>query len=277
MALRINYNLASSSAQRGLGASQDAYAKQANRLSTGLRINSASDDAAGMAVSEKLKNQVRGLNQAQRNAQDGISLIQTAEGGLAETHNILARMRELAVQAANDTLNNSDRSNLEAEFTQLKAEVTRIAETVNFNGKLLLNNDSGTSGDVVLQIGANSSTLTIALSNNNATGLAINSAAMASVTSLAVAATTITSIDAAISTVSTNRANLGAMQNRLESVGRSLAVASENTAAANSRVADADIAESMSELVRAQILQQAGISVLAQANQAPSLVLQLLR
>ena len=262
MALRINYNLASSAAQRGLGASQDAYAKQANRLSTGLRINSASDDAAGMAVSEKLKNQVRGLNQAQRNAQDGISLIQTAEGGLAETHNILSRMRELAVQAASDTLSNSDRANLEAEFTQLKAEVTRIATTVNFNGTLLLNNAS--SDTLTLQIGANNgSTLTVALSNNNATGLAINTAAMASVTSLAVAATTITSIDAAISTVSTNRANLGAMQNRLESVGRSLAVASENTAAANSRVADADIAESMSELVRSQILQQAGISVLA--------------
>ena len=277
MALRINYNLASSSAQRGLGASQDAYAKQANRLSTGLRINSASDDAAGMAVSEKLKNQVRGLNQAQRNAQDGISLIQTAEGALTETHSILARMRELAVQGANDTLNNSDRANLEAEFTQLKAEVTRIAETVNFNGKLLLNNAAGTTGDIILQIGANSSTLTIALSNNNATGLAINTAALASVTSLAVAATTITNLDAAINTVSTNRANLGALQSRLESVGRSLAVASENTAAANSRVADADIAESMSELVRAQILQQAGISVLAQANQAPSLVLQLLR
>ena len=277
MALRINYNLASSSAQRGLGASQDAYAKQANRLSTGLRINSASDDAAGMAVSEKFKNQVRGLNQAQRNTQDGISLIQTAEGGLAETHSILARMRELAVQAGTDTLALSDRANLEAEFTQLKAEVTRIAATVNFNGKLLLNNASGTSGDVVLQIGANSSTLTVALSNNNATGLGINTAAMASVTDLAVAATTITSLDAAINTVSTNRANLGALQNRLESVGRSLAVASENTAAANSRVADADIAESMSELVRAQILQQAGISVLAQANQAPSLVLQLLR
>jgi len=276
MALRINYNLASSAAQRGLGASQDAYAKQANRLSTGLRINSASDDAAGMAVSEKLKNQVRGLNQAQRNAQDGISLIQTAEGGLAETHNILSRMRELAVQAASDTLSTSDRANLEAEFTQLKAEVTRIATTVNFNGTLLLNNAS--SDTLTLQIGANNgSTLTVALSNNNASGLGINTAAMASVTSLAVAATTITTIDAAISTVSTNRANLGAMQNRLESVGRSLAVASENTAAANSRVADADIAESMSELVRSQILQQAGISVLAQANQAPSLVLQLLR
>ena len=277
MALRINYNLASSSAQRGLGASQDAYAKQANRLSTGLRINSASDDAAGMAVSEKLKNQVRGLNQAQRNAQDGISLIQTAEGALTETHSILARMRELAVQGANDTLNNSDRANLEAEFTQLKAEVTRIAETVNFNGKLLLNNAAGTTGDIILQIGANSSTLTIALSNNNATGLAINTAVLASVTSLAVAATTITNLDAAINTVSTNRANLGALQSRLESVGRSLAVAAENTAAANSRVADADIASSMSELVRAQILQQAGISVLAQANQAPALVLQLLK
>jgi flagellin len=275
MALRINYNLASSSAQRGLGASQEAYAKQANRLSTGLRINSASDDAAGMAVSEKLKNQVRGLNQAQRNAQDGISLIQTAEGGLAETHSILARMRELAVQAANDTLNNSDRANLEAEFTQLKAEVTRIAGASQFNGIVLLN---GANASLTLQIGANNgNTLAVTLTNNDAAALAIDTAARASVTSLAVAATTITSIDAAINTVSTNRANLGSVQSRLESVGRSLAVASENTAAANSRVADADIASSMSELVRAQILQQAGISVLAQANQAPALVLQLLK
>jgi len=274
MALRINYNLASSSAQRGLGASQEAYAKQANRLSTGLRINSASDDAAGMAVSEKLKNQVRGLNQAQRNTQDGISLIQTAEGGLAETHSILARMRELAVQGANDTLNNSDRANLEAEFTQLKAEVTRIAGAAQFNGIALLN----TTASITLQIGANNgNTLAVTLTNNDAAALAIDTAARASVTSLAVAATTITSIDAAINTVSTNRANLGSVQSRLESVGRSLAVASENTAAANSRVADADIASSMSELVRAQILQQAGISVLAQANQAPALVLQLLK
>jgi len=271
MALRINYNLASSSAQRGLGASQDAYAKQATRLSTGLRINTASDDAAGMAVSEKLKNQVRGLNQAQRNVQDGISLIQTAEGGLVEIHNILARMRELAVQANTDTLAVSDRANLNAEFTQLRAEVTRIADTVTFNGLALLN---GTTSNV-LQIGANNgNTLTVASSDNDATTLAINAN---TVTDLTAAAAAITAIDAAINTVSTNRANFGAMQNRLESVGRSLAVASENTAAANSRVADADIASSMSELVRAQILQQAGISVLAQANQAPSLVLQLLR
>jgi flagellin len=272
MALRINYNLASSSAQRGLGASQDAYAKQATRLSTGLRINSASDDAAGMAVSEKLKNQVRGLNQAERNAQDGISLLQTAEGGLSEIHSILGRMRELTVQAANDTLATADRANINAEFTQLTAEVTRLANAVEFNGKKLIN--ATANGPIVLQIGANNGdTLSLALTNNTATGLSLTG----DVTSQANAASALTNVDAAIATVSTNRANLGAMQNRLESVGRSLAVASENTAAANSRVADADIAQSMSELVRSQILQQAGISVLAQANQAPSLVLQLLR
>ncbi|NBY46886.1 MAG: flagellin FliC [Proteobacteria bacterium] len=272
MALRINYNLASSSAQRGLGASQDAYAKQATRLSTGLRINSASDDAAGMAVSEKLKNQVRGLNQAQRNAQDGISLLQTAEGGLSEIHSILGRMRELTVQAANDTLATADRANINAEFTQLTAEVSRLANAVEFNGTKLIN--AVANGPIVLQIGANNGdTFSLALTNNTATGLGLTG----DVTSQANAAAALTNVDTAIATVSTNRANLGAMQNRLESVGRSLAVASENTAAANSRVADADIASSMSELVRAQILQQAGISVLAQANQAPSLVLQLLR
>ncbi|GDX71558.1 flagellin [Chloroflexota bacterium] len=272
MALRINYNLASSSAQRGLSASQDAYAKQANRLSTGLRINSASDDAAGMAVSEKLKNQVRGLNQAQRNAQDGISLIQTAEGGLAETHSLLARMRELAVQSGNDTLSTSDRLNLSAEFTQLQAEITRLASTVTFNGISLLD----TAASKTLQIGANSTdTLTVATTDNTAATLLVDAATI-NITSQTVSATALAAIDVAVNTVSSNRANLGATQSRLESVGRSLAIASENTAAANSRVADADIAASMSELVRAQILQQAGISVLAQANQAPSLVLQLL-
>ena len=271
MALRINYNLASSSAQRGLGASQEAYAKQATRLSTGLRINTASDDAAGMAVSEKLKNQVRGLNQAQRNAQDGISLIQTAEGGLTEIHNILGRMRELAVQANTDTLAVADRANLNAEFTQLRAEVTRIANTVTFNGIALLNATTSNT----LQIGANNGdTLAVAATDNTGVTLAVSSN---NVTDLTAAAAAITAIDAAVNTVSTNRANFGAQQARLESISRSIAVASENTAAANSRVADADIAQSMSELIRAQILQQAGISVLAQANQAPALVLQLLK
>ena len=278
MALRINYNLASSSAQRGLGASQDAYAKQANRLSTGLRINSASDDAAGMAVSEKLKNQVRGLNQAHRNAQDGVSLVQTAEAGLSETHSLLARMRELAVQASNDTLSASDRANLDAEFTQLSAEIDRISSTVAFNGIYLLN--SGMSTGLTLQIGANNGdTFTLTIQGAQYSTLYANNTAL-TVTTIgfqSAASAVISAIDTTVNAVSTRRANLGALQSRLESVGRSIAVASENTAAANSRVADADIAASMSELVRAQILQQAGISVLAQANQAPALVLQLLK
>ncbi len=281
MALRINYNLASSSAQRGLGASQDAYAKQANRLSTGLRINSASDDAAGMAVSEKLKNQVRGLNQAQRNAQDGISLIQTAEGALTETHSLLARMRELAVQSSNDTLSASDRANLQVEFTALYAEVDRISSTTAFNGIYLLNNADVATG-MTLQIGANNgNTFTLTVGGAQMSTLNSNfDSAAATLTTVGYqssASAVISAVDAAVNAVSTARAGLGALQNRLESVGRSLAVASENTAAANSRVADADIAASMSELVRAQILQQAGISVLAQANQAPALVLQLLK
>ncbi len=281
MALRINYNLASSSAQRGLGASQDAYAKQANRLSTGLRINSASDDAAGMAVSEKLKNQVRGLNQAQRNAQDGISLIQTAEGALTETHSLLARMRELAVQSSNDTLSASDRANLQVEFTALYAEVDRISSTTAFNGIYLLNNADVATG-MTLQIGANNgNTFTLTVGGAQMSTLNANfdssAATLTTIGFQSAASAVISAVDAAVDSVSTARAGLGALQNRLESVGRSLAVASENTAAANSRVADADIASSMSELVRAQILQQAGISVLAQANQAPSLVLQLLR
>ncbi|NDF55505.1 MAG: flagellin FliC [Proteobacteria bacterium] len=278
MALRINYNLASSSAQRGLGASQEAYAKQATRLSTGLRINTASDDAAGMAVSEKLKNQVRGLNQAQRNAQDGVSLVQTAEAGLSETHSLLARMRELAVQASNDTLSASDRANLDAEFTQLSAEIDRISSTVAFNGIYLLN--SGMSTGLTLQIGANNGdTFTLTIQGAQYSTLYANNTVL-TVTTIgfqSAASAVISAIDTTVNAVSTRRANLGALQSRLESVGRSIAVASENTAAANSRVADADIAASMSDLVRAQILQQAGISVLAQANQAPALVLQLLK
>ena len=276
MALRINYNEAASKAQRGLATSQEAYASQAEQLSSGLRINKASDDAAGMAVSERLKNQVRGLNQAQRNAQDGISMIQTAEGGLIEVSSLLARMRELAVQAANDTLTSADRANLNAEFTQLRTEITRIADSVQFNGTILLN----AAASFTLQVGANSAAgsnqVSVSFTSNvaGAGGLALQSN---DVTSQANGSAALTQLDAAINTISTNRASLGAMQNRLESAVRSLAVASENAAAANSRVADADIAGSMSELVRAQILQQAGISVLAQANQAPGMILDLLK
>ncbi len=280
MALRINFNQAASAAQRGLAASQDSYAKQAEHLSSGLRINRASDDAAGLAVSEKLKNQVRGLNQAQRNAQDSISLIQTAEGALTETHSLLARMRELAVQSSNDTLTASDRANLNAENTQLQAEVDRIATTTQFNTALLLNG-SGAATGMTFQIGANSGdTLALTSVGTQASTLnvAFNSAnGLAGVGYQSSASAVISILDTAVDVVSQDRAKFGAVQNRLESTIRSLAVASENTSAANSRIADADIAQSMSEMVRSQILQQAGISVLAQANQAPSLVLQLLK
>lgn len=272
MALRINYNLAASVAQRSLGASQEAYATQAERLSTGLRINKAGDDAAGLAVSERLKNQVRGLNQAARNSQDAISLIQTAEGALSETHGILARMRELAVQASNDTLTLSDRTNINAEYTQLSAEVGRISSATQYNGISLL----GTTANLTFQIGANNGD-TIVLTTMDASVATLGLNNTADVLSQANASSAISNLDTAINLVSTDRASLGALQNRLESVGRSLQVASENTSAANSRIADADIAASMSELVRSQILQQAGISVLAQANQAPNLVLQLLK
>ena len=280
MALRINFNQAASAAQRGLAASQDSYSKQAEHLSSGLRINRASEDAAGLAVSEKLKNQVRGLNQAQPNAQDSISLIQTAEGALTETHSLLARMRELAVQSSNDTLTASDRANLNAEFTQLQAEVDRIATTTQFNTALLLSG-SGTATALTFQIGANNGdTLALAIDGTQASTLnvAFNSAnGMAGVAYQSSASAVISILDVAVNVVSEDRAELGAVQNRLESTIRSLAVASENTSAANSRIADADIAQSMSEMVRTQILQQAGISVLAQANEAPSLVLQLLK
>lgn len=281
MALRINYNLASSVAQRSLASSQDSYARQAERLSTGLRINRAADDAAGLTISERLKNQVRGLNQAARNAQDGISLIQTAEGAMGETHAILARMRELAVQAANDVLVSVDREKILTEFTSLYAEIDRIAAATQFNGVAVL---TGGSVAMILQVGANKDS-----GGNNAITLNVTpssgfqptrlEATMSDmgVTSQAVASQAITILDNAINAVSTARTSIGSMQSRLESAARSIAVASENAAAANSRIADADIAGSMSELVRSQILQQAGISVLAQANQSPSLVLQLLR
>ncbi|NCV23348.1 MAG: flagellin, partial [Chloroflexi bacterium] len=250
------------------------------------RINRASDDAAGMAVSEKLKNQIRGLNQAQRNAQDSISLIQTAEGALAETHSLLSRIRELSVQSANDTLTARDRANLQAEVNQLVSEVDRIASTAQFNGIALLNKNSTVSthdsGDgLQFQIGANNGdTLALAIDGTQASTLnvAFNSAnGMAGVAYQSSASAVISILDTAVNVVSEDRAELGAVQNRLESTIRSLAVASENTSAANSRIADADIAQSMSEMVRSQILQQAGVSVLAQANQAPSLVLQLLK
>ena len=281
MALRVNFNYESVASQRNLSTSQSNYGRAIEQLSSGLRINKAADDAAGLAVSEKLKNQVRGLNVAQRNAQDGISLLQTAEGALNETHSILGRMRELAVQSANDTLSNSDRLHIQDEVNQLLSEVDRIANSTQFN-KINLLNGSGSAVD--LHIGANKETglndneISVAIAASDTTTLAINTlGTTATLTTQSGANSAISALDAAIETISTSRGKIGAYQNRLESTINSLGVASENVGAANSRIRDADVAQSVSEMVRNQILQQSTMAVLAQANQAPQMALQLLK
>jgi flagellin len=290
MALRINYNFESVSAQRNLTGTQNSFFKAIEQLSSGLRINKAADDAAGLAVSEKLKNQVRGLNQAQRNAQDGISLIQTAEGALNETHNILARMRELAVQASNDTLTDADRVHIQAEVDQLLSEVDRIATSAQFNGKKLLVGASASQTALVFHIGANiGDEVSVGLASIDARGVGLAVSALGSAsyaTSVGQlsgmsfqtsANASIDTLTSAIDKVSTQRGLLGAYQNRLQSTINSLGIAAENTGAANSRIRDADVAQAVSEMVRNQILQQSTMAVLAQANQAPQMALQLLK
>ena len=287
MALRINYNYESISAQRNLSSTQGSFFKAIEQLSSGLRINKAADDAAGLAVSEKLKNQVRGLNQAQRNAQDGISLLQTAEGALNETHSLLGRMRELAVQSANDTLSTSDRLHIQDEVNALLSEVDRIANSTQFNKISLLSN-SGSTTDVLLHVGANYETgsgtneneITVSINGSDTASLGITSLATSGAMSLTTqggANSAISALDTAIEEVSTTRGEIGAYQNRLDSMINSLGVASENAGAANSRIRDADVAKSVSEMVRTQILQQSTMAVLAQANQAPQMALQLLK
>ena len=285
MALRINYNFESISAQRNLAGTQQSFFRAIEQLSSGLRINKAADDTAGLAVSEKLKNQVRGLNQAQRNAQDGVSLLQTAEGALNETHNILARMRELAVQSSNDTLTNADRLHIQDEINQLLSEIDRIAAATQFNTIPLLRG-SGVATAMQFHVGPNNITtnavdeITFSLVNANSTGLAVANLSTASAQSLTTqsgANAAISVLDTAIEDVSTRRGAIGAMQNRLQSTINSLGVASENTGAANSRIRDADVAQAVSEMVKNQILQQSTMAVLAQANQAPQMALQLLK
>ncbi|MGO0121827.1 flagellin N-terminal helical domain-containing protein [Desulfothermobacter acidiphilus] len=272
MSLRINHNLEALNAWRNLNQTAGLLAKSMEKLSSGLRINRAGDDAAGLAISEKLRNQVRGLNQAIRNAQDGISLIQTAEGALNETHAILQRLRELAVQASNDTLTAQDRQAVQAEINQLVQEVDRIANTTQFNTQTLLD---GSFVNRWFQIGANTGQgIQISISAANSAALQVNALDVS--TSLA-ANNAIASIDAAISIVSMMRANLGAVQNRLEHTVANLSVAAENLQASESRIRDVDMAQEMMNFTRLQILQQAGVAVLAQANMAPQAVLQLLR
>ncbi|WP_409068663.1 flagellin [Clostridium sp. FAM 1755] len=272
----INHNLNAMNAHRNMGINIGNSAKSMEKLSSGLRINRAGDDAAGLSISEKMRAQIRGLNQASRNAQDGISLIQTAEGALNETHSILQRMRELGVQAANDTNVTVDRAAIKEEINSLKTEIDRIANTTQFNEKNLLNGNIGTTG-AKLQIGANSSNdlqLEIKISNMGSASLGVNNL---DVDTHDNARTTIDSVNKAIKDVSTQRSKLGAFQNRLEHTISNLDNASENLQAAESRVRDVDMAKEMMNFSKNNILQQAAQAMLAQANQAPQGVLQLLR
>lgn len=275
----INHNISALNAWRNVTTQNWSLEKSLEKLSSGLRINRAGDDAAGLAISEKMRNQIAGLNQATRNAQDGISLIQTAEGALNETHAILQRMRELAVQSRSDTNTDGDRAMLQKEVSELVNEVERIAQTTQFNTKNLLQGSCGNNLNgscLVFQIGANQGqTMSLVISNMTAgiSGIAVVSVNVG-VASLASAA--IGSIDLAISLVSNQRADLGAVQNRLEHTINNLTVASENLSAAESRIRDVDMALEMTKFTKTQILVQAGTAMLAQANMKPQSVLQLL-
>lgn len=270
--MRINHNIAALNTYRQLTAGSLASSKSMEKLSSGLRINRAGDDAAGLAISEKMRGQIRGLEMASKNAQDGISLIQTAEGALNETHSILQRMRELAVQAANDTNTAADRAEIQKEIDQLSLEIDRIGNTTEFNTQKLLD---GSINNTVFQIGANvSQTITIAISDMRSANLGVDTL---TVDTNANANAAITAIDAAISAVSAQRSQLGAIQNRLEHTINNLGTSAENLTAAESRIRDVDMAREMMEFTKNNILSQASQAMLAQANQLPQGVLQLLR
>ncbi|MBL4932911.1 flagellin [Clostridium paridis] len=271
----INHNLNAMNAHRNMGINIGNAGKSMEKLSSGLRINRAGDDAAGLAISEKMRGQIRGLDQASRNSQDGISLIQTAEGALNETHSILQRMRELAVQATNDTNVTADRKQIQLEVSQLKNEINRISSQTEFNTKKLL---TGKASNVVFQVGANSGqTIKLAIKTMDTKALGVtaninvNTAVASKITGQ------IDTIDKAINTVSSERAKLGAYQNRLEHTIANLNTSSENLQAAESRVRDVDMAKEMMNYSKNNILQQAAQAMLAQANQTPQGVLQLLR
>jgi len=273
----INTNIMSLNSQRNLNRSQDAMKVSLQRLSSGLRINSAKDDAAGLAISERFTAQIRGLNQAARNASDAISMAQTAEGALQEIASNMQRMRELAVQAANATNSSSDRASLNDEFISLASEITRVTEATDFNGVKVI----GASAVLTFQIGANAASVNqLDLSTVNAA----SAAGVGSLTAVTIgganglaAISALSVIDTAINSISEIRADFGVLQNRFESVVRNLQNVAENLSAARSRIRDADFAEETSELTRTQILQQAGVSMLAQANSLPQNVLSLLQ
>jgi len=274
MAFSIRNNVDALFTQRARAGTQKELSAVNERLSSGYRINRAADDAAGLAISEKLRAQVRGLSQAARNAQDGVSVIQTAESALGETGSILQRVRELAVQGANDTLTSGDRSNIQAEVDQLLAELDRSAGTTEFNTHKLVSGSFATTA-LTLQVGANQGQV-ISFTITTATAVSLGVSGIA-VSSQASANAAIASLDAAISSISTERAKLGAVQNRLERTISNLNSQAENLTASESRIRDTDVAKEAIAMTRLQILQQAGVAAQSQANASPQVVLSLLR
>jgi len=274
MGLRINTNTASLNAQRNLSQTTEALQRSLERLSSGLRITRASDDAAGLAISERFRAEVRSLQQAQRNAMDGISMLQTAEGALNETSGILIRLRELATESANGTLGSGERTALNGEFQDLVSEIGRISQVTEFNGTKMLD---GTAPTVTFQVGTNATAndvISVTGVDATATGIGVNGLA---VDTQANASAALAALDSAIDSVTSLRSTFGTAQNRLESTIRSIAVSVENTSAAESRIRDVDVASETALMTRAQVLQQAGIAVLAQANVSTQNALALLR
>ena len=270
--MRIQHNISALNTHRNLSFNNTQSSKSLEKLSSGFKVNRAGDDAAGLAISEKMRGQIRGLDMASKNAQDGISLIQTAEGALNETHAILQRMRELAVQAGNDTNVTADRDAMTTEIEALTAEIDRIANDTEFNTQKLLN---GTFTDKQLQIGANSGQrITVGIDQMDSGNLQVQGLTLGN---NADASAAVTAIETALTTVSTERSKLGAVQNRLEHTINNLGTTSENLSAAESRIRDTDMAKEMMNFTKNNILTQAAQSMLAQANQQPQGVLQLLQ
>lgn len=268
----VQHNLTAMNANRQLGITTGQQAKSSEKLSSGYRVNRAADDAAGLTISEKMRSQIRGLNKASSNAQDGVSLIQVAEGALGEAHSILQRMNELSTQAANDTNTTADRDAIQQEINQLASEITRIASTTQFNTMNLID---GNFTSKKLQVGSLcGQAITIDISDMSATGLSVNAL---KVSSFSAAGKSMSAVQDAISYVSAMRSKLGALQNRLEHTISNLDNISENTSSAESRIRDTDMAEEMVEYSKNNILAQAGQSMLAQANQSTQGVLSLLQ
>jgi flagellin len=267
MSQTINTNISSLNAQRNLSTSKESLATSLQRLSSGLRVNSSKDDAAGLAIADRMNAQIRGINVAIRNANDGISLAQTAEGALATMTDVLQRMRELAIQAQNGSNGTGDRINLDTEYQQLSAEITRIAAQTKFNGTAIVGAGAGSK---TFQIGPNNGdTLTVTTATVTTVGGDVTTAVNAS--------TALDAIDTALDAISTNRATYGAAMSRFAFAISNLQITGENQSAARGRIMDADFAAETANLARAQILQQAGTAMVAQANQIPNQVLTLLR